>query len=78
MFDFLLPLVDFCNCHAFFNKEEKRENVEKETAFLEVCTWHWYGIKKNEGMLGLLEIFTGKVNTCFLLVFILEEEEGNN
>lgn len=46
MFDFLLPLVDFCNCHAFFSKEEKRENMEKETAFLEVCTRHWYGIKK--------------------------------
>jgi len=55
---------------SFFFQQGRKENIEKETAFSKVCTVLVWNKKKN-GVLVLLEILTGKVNTCFLLVFIL-------
>lgn len=43
---------------------------QKEIVFSKVSTQHWYGIKKkSEGMLGLLEILTGKISICWPQMF---------
>lgn len=70
MFDFLVPLVDFCDCHSS-SKEEKR--VLKGCFFRTLRTALVQN-KKAEGTLGLLEVLTGKVNTC---IYFGREEDNN-
>lgn len=67
--DFFLPFVQTSVIAILF--QQGRENVLKETGFSKVSMQHWYGIKKktSEGMLGLLEILTGKINICFPQMF---------
>lgn len=68
MLDFFLPLVQTSVIAMLF--QQGRENVLKETGFSKVSTQHWYGmVKKSEGMPGLLEILSGKINICFPQMF---------
>lgn len=68
MLDFFLPLLQTSVIAILF--QQGRENVLKETGFSKVYTKHWYEIKKKiEGMLGLLETPSGKINICFPQMF---------
>lgn len=68
MLDFFFSLVQTSVIAVLF--QQGRENVLKETGFSKVSTQHWYEMKKkSEGMLGLLDTLSRKINICFPQMF---------